>query len=132
MTHLPALQRLARVHSLSPDLEIPDAVAPRLALHVTFEPGHRALLEWGLRYGSVGGGVLVPLDSDEPDPMRDRSAERALVEALLGVDAVAAFTPLWRVVARAKRLTRKSGCTGSRPWPSPTSSRRSRRCPTSR
>ncbi len=104
VTHLPALRRLARVHSLSPDLEIPDAVAPRLALHVTFEPGHRALLEWGLRYGSVDGGVLVPLDSDEPDPMRDRSAERALVEALLGVDAVAAFTPLWHVVARAKRL----------------------------
>ena len=104
VTHLPALRRLARVHSLSPDLEIPDAVAPRLALHVTFEPGHRALLEWGLRYGSVDGGVLVPLDSDEPDPMRDRSAERALVEALLEVDAVAAFTPLWHVVARAKRL----------------------------
>ncbi|GAA4398524.1 DEAD/DEAH box helicase [Ornithinibacter aureus] len=104
VTHLPALRRLARVKSLSPDLEIPDAVAPRLALQVTFEPGHRALLEWGLRYGSVDGGVLVPLDSDKPDPMRDRSAERALVEALLRVDAVAAFTPLWHVVARAKRL----------------------------
>ena len=104
VTHLPALRRLARVKSLSPDLEIPDAVAPRLALQVTFEPGHRALLEWGLRYGSVDGGVLVPLDSDEPDPMRDRSAERALVEALLRVDVVAAFTPLWHVVARAKRL----------------------------
>ena len=90
VTHLPALRRLARVKSLSPDLEIPDAVAPRLALRS--------------RYGSVDGGVLVPLDSDEPDPMRDRSAERALVEALLRVDVVAAFTPLWHVVARAKRL----------------------------
>ena len=104
VTHLPALRRLARVHSLSADLDLPDAVAPRLALQVTFEAGHRALLEWGLRYGSVDGGVLVPLDSDEPDPMRDRGAERGLVDSLLAVDEVAGFSPLWHVVARARRL----------------------------
>ena len=34
-------------------------------------------------------GVLVPLASEEPDPMRDRAAERALVDSLLAVDEVA-------------------------------------------
>lgn len=104
VTHLPALRRKARVRSLSGDLDLPDAVAPRLALRVTFEPGHRAHLEWGFRYGSASGGVLVPLASEEPDPMRDRAAERGLVDALLAVDDVAGFDALWQVVARSRRL----------------------------
>ena len=104
VTHLPGLRRKARVRAASTDLELPDAVPPRLALRVTFEPGHRAHLEWGFRYGAVAGGVLVPLASEEHDPMRDRSAERSLVEGLLAVDEVAAFEPLWQVVARARRL----------------------------
>ncbi|WP_345202184.1 DEAD/DEAH box helicase [Fodinibacter luteus] len=104
VTHLPGLRRKARVRSQSADLELPDAVAPRLALTATFEPGHRAHLEWGFRYGTVNGGVLVPLASEEPDPMRDRAAERGLVESLLEVDEVAGFDALWQVVARSRRL----------------------------
>ena len=77
---------------------------PRLTLRATFEPGHRAHLEWGFRYGAVAGGVLVPLAAEEPDPMRDRAAERALVDELLEVEEVAGFDPLWQVVARIRRL----------------------------
>ena len=104
VTHLPGLRRKARVRSASPDLLLPDAVPPRLALTATFEPGHRAHLEWGFRYGSVDGGVLVPMSAEEPDPMRDRTAERSLVDGLLAVDEVARFDALWHVVARARRL----------------------------
>lgn len=104
VTHLPGLRRKARVRSLSGDLDLPEAVPPRLTLHVTYEPGHRAQLRWGFRYGATGGGVRVALGSEEPDPMRDRTAERALVEALHGVAAVETFEPLWQVVARSRRL----------------------------
>ncbi len=104
VTHLPGLRRRARVRAASPGLELPDAVPPRLALRVTFEPGHRAHLEWGFRYGTVDGGVLVALGAEDPDPMRDRAAERALVERLLEVEEVAGFEPLWQVVARVRRL----------------------------
>ncbi len=104
VTHLPGLRRKARVRAASGDLELPDAVPPRLALRVTFEAGHRAHLEWGFRYGTVAGGVLVPMAADDPDPMRDRAAERALVDELLEVDEVAGFDQLWQVVARVRRL----------------------------
>jgi hypothetical protein len=104
VTHLPGLRRKARVRSVSADLPLPDAVPPRLALTVTFEPGHRAHLEWGFRYGAVDGGVLVPMSAEHPDPMRDRAAERALVDGLAGADEVAGFAPLWQVVARQRRL----------------------------
>ena len=36
--------------------------------------------------------------------MRDRAAERALVDELLEVEEVAGFDPLWQVVARIRRL----------------------------
>ena len=36
--------------------------------------------------------------------MRDRAAERALVDGLLEVEEVAGFDPLWQVVARVRRL----------------------------
>ncbi len=104
VTHLPALRRKARVRAASGDLDLPDAVPPRLALRVTFEPGHRAHLQWGFRYGTVGGGVLVPMGVEEPDPMRDRAAERALVEGLLEVEEVAGVDRLWQVVAKVRRL----------------------------
>ncbi|HET7761051.1 MAG TPA: DEAD/DEAH box helicase [Phycicoccus sp.] len=104
VTHLPGLRRKARVRSLSPDLDLPDAVPPRLALTVTVEPGHRAHLRWGFRYGTADGGVLVPLEADDPDPMRDRAAERRLVDTLHEVEEVGAFEPLWQVVARTPRL----------------------------
>ena len=68
VTHLPGLRRKARVRSLSADLPLPDAVPPRLALTVTFEPGHRAHLGWGFRYGAVGGGVFVPMSVEDPGP----------------------------------------------------------------
>ena len=100
VTHLPGLRRKARVRAASGDLDLPDAVPPRLTLRATFEPGHRAHLEWGFRYGAAAGGVLVPMAAEEPDPMRDRAAERALVEELLEVEEVAGFDPLWQVVAR--------------------------------
>jgi superfamily II DNA or RNA helicase len=104
VTHLPGLRRKARVRSLSSDLDLPDVVPPRLSLTVTVEPGHRTHLRWGFRYGATSGGVLVPLDSEEPDPMRDRAAERRLVDDLRAVEEVAAFSPLWQVVARQHRL----------------------------
>ncbi|HET9022865.1 MAG TPA: DEAD/DEAH box helicase [Ornithinibacter sp.] len=104
VTHLPGLRRKARVRSLSADLELPDAVAPRLALTATFEAGHRAQLEWGFRYGSIDGGLFVPMAAEDPDPMRDRMAERSLVEGLQAIEEVAAFDPLWQVVARQRRL----------------------------
>lgn len=104
VTHLPGLRRKARVRSTGAELDLPEAVPPRLALTVTTEPGHRTHLEWGFRYGAVGGGVLVPMGSDEPDPMRDRAAERRLVDGLLEVPELAGFEPLWQVVARQRRL----------------------------
>ena len=104
VTHLPGLRRKARVRAASGDLDLPDAVPPRLTLRATFEPGHRAHLEWGFRYGATAGGVLVPMAAEEHDPMRDRAAERALVDGLLEVDEVAGFDPLWQVVARIRRL----------------------------
>jgi superfamily II DNA or RNA helicase len=104
VTHLPGLRRKARVRAASGDLDLPEAVPPRLTLRAGFEAGHRAHLEWGFRYGAASGGVLVPLAAEEPDPMRDRAAERALVDELLEVEEVAGFAPLWQVVARARRL----------------------------
>ena len=102
VTHLPGLRRKARVRAASGDLDLPEAVPPRLTLRATFEPGHRAHLEWGFRYGAAAGGVLVPMAAEEPDPMRDRAAERALVDELLEVEEVAGFDPLWQVVARIR------------------------------
>ncbi len=104
VTHLPGLRRKARVRSLDGALDLPEAVPPRLALRLTFEPGHRAQLEWAFRYGSTNGGVLAPLAHEDPDPMRDRAAERVLVDRLHEVAAVESFAPLWQVVARARRL----------------------------
>ena len=104
VTHLPGLRRKARVRSLSPEVDLPEAVPPRLALTVTVEPGHRTHLRWGFRYGEAAGGVLVPIDGETPDPMRDRAAERRLVEDLRAVQPVAGFAPLWQVVARQTRL----------------------------
>ncbi len=104
VTHLPALRRKARVRSLSSDLDLPDTVPPRLSLTVTFEEGHRAHLVWGFRYGSVDGGVFVALSEEQHDPMRDRHAERELVDELLAVPEVAGFEPLWQVVAKVRRL----------------------------
>ena len=114
VTHLPGLRRKARVRAASGDLDLPEAVPPRLALRATFEPGHRAHLEWGFRYGAAGGGVLVPMTAEEPDPMRDRAAERDLVEGLLDVDEVAGFDPLWQVVARVRRLVPETRLHGFR------------------
>ena len=112
VTHLPGLRRKAHVRSLSPDLPLPDAVPPRLALTVTAEPGHRTHLRWGFRYGEAGGGVLVPLGSEDPDPMRDRAAEHRLVEELHEVDEIAGFAPLWHVVAARTRLVPELRLTG--------------------
>ncbi len=103
VTHLPGLRRKARVRSLSPELELPDVVPPRLALFVTVEPGHRTHLRWAFRYGG-SGGVQVPLDSDEPDPMRDRAAERRLVERAARGARRRRLRPLWQVVAQQPRL----------------------------
>ncbi|WP_051749966.1 DEAD/DEAH box helicase [Phycicoccus jejuensis] len=103
VTHLPALRRKARVRSLSDELDLPDAVPPRLALDVTVEPGHRTHLRWGYRYGGPTG-VHVPLGSDEPDPMRDHGAERRLVDELRAVPEVADLDVLWQVVAQHPRL----------------------------
>lgn len=103
VTHLPGLRRKAHVRATDDALELPEAVPPRLALTVTVEPGHRTHLRWGYRYGGASG-VFVPLDSDQPDPMRDRQAERRLVDALLEFPDVAEFDPLWQVVAQQKRL----------------------------
>ncbi|MGL5851234.1 MAG: SNF2-related protein, partial [Phycicoccus sp.] len=104
VTHLPGLRRRAQVRSLSPDLELPDAVPPRLALQATFEPGHRVHLRWSYRYGASESAVHVPVGSDEPDPMRDRAAEHDLVESLREVPEAAAMRQLWHVVARQERL----------------------------
>ncbi|GGL38676.1 DEAD/DEAH box helicase [Phycicoccus endophyticus] len=103
VTHLPGLRRKARVRSLSPELDLPEVVPPRLALRVTVEPGHRMHLAWGYRYGGADG-VHVPLAADEPDPMRDHGAERRLVEQLRGVPEVAATESLWQTVAQHPRL----------------------------
>ena len=103
VTHLPGLRRKARVRSLSGDLELPDAVAAAAGPARHLRAGSpRAPGGVPVRLGS--GGVLVPLASEEPDPMRDRAAERALVDSLLAVDEVAGFDALWQVVARSRRL----------------------------
>ncbi|MGL4745358.1 MAG: SNF2-related protein, partial [Dermatophilaceae bacterium] len=104
VTHLPGLRRHARVRSLSTDLELPDAVPPRLALRAVFEPGHRVHLKWAYRYGTSGSAVLVPMGSDDADPMRDRAAEHDLVERLRAVPEAVAMRHLWQVVAREERL----------------------------
>ncbi len=104
VTHLPALRRKARVRSADGALDLPEAVPPRLALALRYEPGHRVSLTWGFRYGSASGGVLAPLAHEDPDPMRDRAAERALVDRLHDASAVDSFAPLWQVVARSRRL----------------------------
>ena len=103
VTHLPGLRRKAHVRSLSPDLDLPEAVPPRLALSVAVKPGHRTHLRWGFQYGGPDG-VGVALDSADPDPMRDRAAEQRLVEELRAVPEVAAFSPLWQIVASRIRL----------------------------
>ena len=92
------------MRSLDGALDLPEADPPRLALRLTYEPGHRAHLEWAFRYGATNGGVLTPLANEDPDPMRDRAAERVLVDRLHEVAAVETFAPLWQVVAKARRL----------------------------
>ncbi|MGL5864499.1 MAG: SNF2-related protein [Dermatophilaceae bacterium] len=104
VTHLPGLRRRARVRSLSSDLDLPDAVPPRLALRATYEAGHRVHLHWTYQYGTAENAVLVSLESEVPDPMRDRVAEHDLVERLREVPAVAAVRQLWQGVARQERL----------------------------
>ena len=103
VTHLPGLRRKAHVRSLSPDLDLPEVVPARLELTVTAEAGHRTHLRWAFRYGGPTG-VAVALDADEPDPMRDRAAERRLVDAVHALPEVAAFEPLWQTSAQQPRL----------------------------
>ena len=104
LTHLPGLRRRAEVRSLSPDLELPDAVRPRLALTATFEEGHRVLVDWTFRYGDGTGAVDVPLLTDGHDPMRDRSAEHALLERAAAIPELAEFDALWTTMGRTRSL----------------------------
>ena len=120
VTHLPGLRRKARVREPvgRPRPAGCRPAAARAARHLRAgsprAPGVGVPLRRGRR------GVLVPLASEEPDPMRDRAAERALVDSLLAVEEVAGFD-----AAVAGRRPRRGGscprpgCTGSRRWRSP-------------
>ena len=91
VTHLPGLRRKARVRAApaTSTCRMPCRRGSRCASPSS--RGTAAHLEWGFRYGAVDGGVLVPMAAEDPDPMRDRAAERALVDGLLEVEEVAGF-----------------------------------------
>lgn len=98
LTHYyPALRQRAVLRSSDGSVELPSVEPPRLALDVTFEPGHVTTLHWSFRY-AVGtrsiDAPLIPaspprqtdlLALQPPDPpalVRDRETEEGLLESL--------------------------------------------------
>ncbi len=105
----PALRHRVRLDSTDGSVTFPDIQPPRLALAVRFEPRHRTALHWEFAYELDQEVVRVPIDRTTADPTRDVTAEDALLESLVELDAV----PGLRVdVGSQRRLVPDTGLEG--------------------
>ncbi|MFT4216333.1 MAG: DEAD/DEAH box helicase [Micropruina sp.] len=78
----PALGRLVRLE-IADDVELPQALPPRLVLAVSFRPDHLATLAWSFRYRVGGADFTVDLDDIGRQVVpRDHEAEQRLLDAL--------------------------------------------------
>jgi superfamily II DNA or RNA helicase len=80
--YYPALRQRVTVECSDGSVQLPEVLPPRLALDVTFEPGHRTTLRWSYAYPTSGQVVPVPFQGATDRVARDAAAEQALVAAV--------------------------------------------------
>jgi superfamily II DNA or RNA helicase len=82
----PALRNIAPVVSSDGSFTPPEVSAPALVLNVSHQPGHVTLLGWTFRYTvgdhTVDADLKAPNAGDRSAAIRDRAAERELLDAL--------------------------------------------------
>ncbi len=86
--YYPALRQHASVESSDGSVDFPEIQPPKLALAVSFEPGHRTLLRWGFAYGAGDEIVTLPILGPSEELARDRAAEETLLASLDVLDGV--------------------------------------------
>ncbi len=102
----PSLRQRITVQSADGTVDFPEVEPPKLALHVRFEPGHVAVLDWLYAYRVAGESVLVR-ETDQLSA-RDRVAEQALLAAVASggeVPGLYADEAGHRLLASGTRLT---------------------------
>ena len=78
----PALGRLVRLE-VADDVDLPEAMPPRLRLAVAFRPDHVASLAWAFRYRVGEADFDVDLEAAGRQPvLRDNDVEQRLLDAL--------------------------------------------------
>jgi superfamily II DNA or RNA helicase len=83
--YLPAVRRRAGVLSRDGSVDLPDGLAPGVALSVSFRPEHRVRLDWSVTYGA--DEALQRFELDEP-------VTSVTVRDLVGEDELLARLPL--------------------------------------
>ena len=82
----PALRNIAPVVSSDGSFTTPEVSAPALVLNVSHQPGHVTFLGWGFRYAvgdrTIDADLMAPHSGDHSAAIRDRTAERALLDTL--------------------------------------------------
>lgn len=82
----PALRNIAPVVSSDGTFTTPEVSAPVLVLHVGHQPGHLTFLGWKFRYAvgerTIEVDLVAPYGGERTASIRDRNAERALLDAL--------------------------------------------------
>ncbi len=82
----PALRNIAPVVSSDGSFTAPEVSAPALVLNVSHQPGHVTFLGWTFRYAvgdrTIDADLMAPHGGDRSAAIRDRTAERALLDTL--------------------------------------------------
>ena len=79
----PTLRQHVRLSSTDGSVPMPAAVPPTLCLTVSFQPGHRVGLDWGVRYAGADGPATFALDGPPTGrSIRDPVAEQDLLAGL--------------------------------------------------
>ncbi|HEX5563183.1 MAG TPA: DEAD/DEAH box helicase [Nocardioidaceae bacterium] len=86
--YYPSLRQRAAVESSDDSVEFPEILPPRLVLSVQLEEDHQTLLRWAFAYRVGDDDVDVPVWEASQGPVRDRTAEAALLDGLDVLDAV--------------------------------------------